>query len=584
MGCMRCQRSIFRTALLLMGSLTGWAQLVPFTGVFSEIPLPARYVGAAAGNWDRDSSLDLLVVTEDRRLLCYSGRRDGTFAAPVATNVAEALPPVQLRSSVPAPLVAVGNEVFMGNSQCGFSLRATLSIRVSGSGSFGGGFSTDVVGSVPGTNTIQTVSGSNGGPYGTVRTLSVTGDSPKAVHVNGDSYMNLVVPLSPVGSQVWLADTKGGFTKGQTLSGSEWSNFRGAADLNGDGRMDLLFEQGSVALGLGNGNFALSTIPSCRTGGYSGPCDAGAVIADFNLDGRNDIIVAPYDPASGGFEAVFRLGTISESDLNPEKLRIPATVPDGLIAGDWNGDTAIDLAVASATSIRIYMNMIETRVISSAQTPWGPVRRVSRGSLASVYGVNYTTTIATAANPQDLPQILGGVQLRLTDESAKQIFAPLLCVAPQQINFVVPDSIGLGWSKVELVATGTTRTIGWMEVVPLAPSLFYLVTEERTNADGSTSSVPLNLDAANTQWSTPIVVAFYGTGFQGATVDNTRVNVGFSSLQPLRVTSYPGLPGVQVIVAQVQPGDVDYDDDAYGSGVSITTQGITSNGMYTGFW
>ena len=137
MGIMRHAHRLLHGGLLVAMAVCARAQTVPFTDVFSEIPLPAVYVGAVAGHFYGDTNLDLLVVTADHRLLCYPGQGDGTFGTPLQTTVTDAVPPVPVWLYGAGRSVVVGREVFKGDSWCGFTLNQTLPIRVTGTGNFG---------------------------------------------------------------------------------------------------------------------------------------------------------------------------------------------------------------------------------------------------------------------------------------------------------------------------------------------------------------------------------------------------------------------------------------------------------------
>ena len=344
----------------------------------------------------------------------------------------------------------------------------------------------------------------------------------------------------------------------------------------------LFFEGGGLALGLGTGTFNLVAAGSCP-GDPAKPCDAGSALANFNLDGTLDTVIAPYDASTSSYQSVLRIGTAAGFG-DPQSLKITPGARNSIISGDWNLDGAPDLAVASGQSVRIYLNLTPTVLTSAVWTPWSrseaATKMVTPGSLATAKGVNYSTQAASAPGIP-YPLKLGGVQVRLNDPAGGHNFAPLLYVSPSQINFQVPSNTALGWSAVDLVTSDSTRFIGWVEVKETAPTIFYVVTGSKVNPDGSTTPTQFDFDA---HWPVPAIVTFYGTGFRGATPENTRLLLGSSSIKPLSVGPHPSLPGIDALVFRIDAGDVDYEDDVYGSGVIIQTKGLRSNFMYTGFW
>lgn len=112
-----------------------------------------------------------------------------------------------------------------------------------------------------------------------------------------------------------------------------------AADLNRDGKLDLVGPAASVALGNGDGTFGLNT--EVDVSGYP----AGIALADFDRDGRLDIAVAR--------EYVDSLTVLFGTGDGNFARRLNLAAPQGMKfvgAGDFNGDGWPDLAAASPGS------------------------------------------------------------------------------------------------------------------------------------------------------------------------------------------------------------------------------------------
>lgn len=125
------------------------------------------------------------------------------------------------------------------------------------------------------------------------------------------------------------------------------------ADFNGDGKNDLAisrYDDGdfSLALGNGNGTFALGVIYGEAASGAN-PIDA--LVADFDGDGRPDMVLANYTDDSvvvlrnrsvgnGGFDTGL---TITGGLYNPASIAV----------GDFNHDGKPDLVVADFGSNQI---------------------------------------------------------------------------------------------------------------------------------------------------------------------------------------------------------------------------------------
>ena len=138
-----------------------------------------------------------------------------------------------------------------------------------------------------------------------------------------------------------------------------------AGDFDGDRRNDLAaINPGSsypvaddllVLLGNGDGTFQVQ-YAAARFGPYDYVPVSGLVAGDFNGDSRTDLAVAILDHGGTFYAVSVLLSNGKRKDTFPDQVQYPVDValaavgPGALVAGDFNGDRYTDLAVISPTS------------------------------------------------------------------------------------------------------------------------------------------------------------------------------------------------------------------------------------------
>lgn len=127
-------------------------------------------------------------------------------------------------------------------------------------------------------------------------------------------------------------------------------------DFNGDGKQDLavanagnagVADDGNVSVLLGNGDGTFQAAVNVA----AGKNPASIVAGDFNGDGKLDLAVSNRgDPATGaGAAVIILLGKGDGSFQAPTTLALQFT-PVAVVAGDFNGDLKLDLAIAGSLS------------------------------------------------------------------------------------------------------------------------------------------------------------------------------------------------------------------------------------------
>ena len=277
-------------------------------------------------------------------LLVLLGNGDGTFKAAATTASAAALQPIaatDLNGDGKADVVgtfASNLIVYLSKGDGTFAAGVSYSLGLASPGStlnsfdisfadFNGDGKTDVVVSSAGSadlelvflgngdGTFQAARSSAGIPFPCSSALAVSGD------FTGDGKPDLALNCqnnTPFGVYI-LAGNGDGTFQAPTLSIPNVSGTMAAADLNGDGKLDLVVEEGGntgqIFLGNGGGTFSNANNYALN---YRSPdsepllVDGGISIADFNLDGKPDIAVGNnllIGNGNGTFQGVVMAGT-----------------------------------------------------------------------------------------------------------------------------------------------------------------------------------------------------------------------------------------------------------------------------------
>jgi hypothetical protein len=167
---------------------------------------------------------------------------------------------------------------------------------------------------------------------------------------NGDGAADIVAinggsANSPPGFSILLGNGNGTFKPSTFVTlGGEYPTSIAAADLNGDGNLDLAMTSNTgvlVLLGNGHGGFAAPV--SYETAGVYA---SSVIVVDFNLDGIPDLAVANGGEDHSGADVAVLLGK-GDGTFGSAIATLAGYSPEQLIAADFNGDGKPDLAVGA---------------------------------------------------------------------------------------------------------------------------------------------------------------------------------------------------------------------------------------------
>ncbi len=329
-----------------------------------------------AGDFNEDGVMDTAVADSSAFALnVLLGKKSGGFGPPVSYHIASGsqqtfdVVAVDLNGDHHLDLVAVGTgtnglAVLLGNGDGTF--KPPVVYPVWGFALVAGDFNGDGIPDIA-------VAVLNGNPYGNVTLLLGKGDGtfkpPVTISVgnnypywiasgdfNGDGKLDLAVVNGGNPGTLGILMGNGDGTFLPLLVGpnvGSYPIFVTAADLNGDGKLDLVVTDQpepannlQVVLGNGDGTFK-PAVP--YTAGFA---PQWATVADFNGDGLQDIAVANIGSTGytgnvvllmGTGGGAFKLGSSPAAGANPYSV----------IAADFNGDGKPDLAVANVAGLNV---------------------------------------------------------------------------------------------------------------------------------------------------------------------------------------------------------------------------------------
>jgi uncharacterized protein (TIGR03437 family) len=374
-------------------------------------------------------------------------------------------------------------------------------------------------------NNVAIFLGDGAGHFIPFFTIAVGGNpvSILAADFNRDGHLDLAVANSSTNDvSILFGNGNGSFQLPRNTAAGQLPAYLAVGDFNGDGILDLAVANAtfsnlavanatglsngtvSVLLGVGDGFFILPP----RTFDV-GPNPTFLVAGDFNLDGKLDVAVA-----NTGSNTISILLGLGNGDLLPLQNFTVGNAPGWIGVADLNGDHKPDLVVANSASSSLSVLINETplparpTVTATVNAASMQAGTVAPGELVTIFGTNLG------------PVTPAGIQLAVdtvaTTLSGTQVFfdniaAPLVYASANQLTAVVPFGLaGRSTTEVMVSNDGQFSTTPALTVAPSAPALF------TTDSSGSGPGAILNQDGTLNSATNPAgrgsVVALFLTG------------------------------------------------------------------------
>ena len=544
-------------------------------------PQPPHPVDVVAADFNGDGKPDVAVAdqqTNDVAILV--GKGDGTFQTPV-----------HYPAGVNPSSLAAGD--FNGDGKPDLAVANTDFNSTRGVGNV-----SILLGN--GNGTFKAANDINAGTH-PVRVMA--GD------FNGDGKLDLAVLNSGAtatgtgaGSvSILLGNGNGTFQAAKDYSAGLNPTALAVGDVNADGKLDLVVATQaadlsyvlSVFLGNGDGTFKTAVSHPTAFGSHA------ITIADLNLDGRTDLVVAH---CCGSTDMTYLLGN-GDGTFQTEVHFPGGDSPTAVAVADVNANGLPDAIITAggsggvgASSVAVILNSFAVPAlanVSAASFLPGPV---TPESIVSAFGAHLATGTKSAPS-LPLPITLEDTTVKVKDAAGVERPAPLFYVSPTQVNYEIPAGTAIGIATITITAGDNTSSSAPLPIVPVAPGVFMLNSgalvaanvlriksgnvqtyEAVYQVDPTTHNVvarPVDLGPSTDQ----VYLLVYGTGIRGrSSTSAVTVTIGGASAKVLFAGpqgTFAGLDQVNVQVPRSLAGRGSVDIVLAADGKTANTVRVT---------
>jgi uncharacterized protein (TIGR03437 family) len=542
-------------------------------GATSQPPQP---VDVVAADFNGDGKPDVAVADQETNdVSILVGKGDGTFRTPV-----------HFPAGVNPSALVAGD--FNGDGKLDLAVANTDFNSTRGAGS------------------VSLLLGNGDGTFHAATSLSA-GVHPMRIMAgdfNGDGKLDLAVlnagsaAAGFIDSSVSILPGNGNGTFGTAKNYPAGSNPSALAvgDVNLDGKLDLVVATRAadlsyvlaVLVGNGDGTFKAAVNQPAETSVHA------IAIADINLDGRPDLVVAHCCSST---DMTYLLGN-GDGTFQPEVHFPGGDSPTAILVADLTHDGRPDAIIsaggsggAGASTVAVVVNTFAPPPLANVNAASFLVGPVAPESIVSAFAVHLATG-AEAAKTLPLPTTLNGTTVKVRDAAGTERLAPMFYVSPGQVNYEVPAGTVTGLATITVTAGDNTSTAAPLEIVTVGPGIFMLngnalvaanvfrlktgnvqSYESLFQVDPSTKQVvplPVDLGPSTDQ----VYLLIYGTGIRGrsslsavsATIGGAAAKVTYAGAQGF----FAGLDQVNVLVPRSLQGRGNVD-------IVLTVDGKVAN-------